>query len=135
MNQKNVAGIALRLLKGLGAGMTVLFISALFMAYLTGNKMIGEDMPPYGIVLAVLVASAIGSTIFIRGEIHIFSALLYALAQWLVLLAITVLFFDGVFSGVVPTLLLIMSGSVIPLLIGRKKVKRYSSKPPFARYR
>ena len=135
MDQKKIAGRALLLLKGLGVGMTLLCISTLLLAYFIGKNQLGENAYPYGIALVELTASAIGSSFFVREKRKLISAILYALSFGMTLLVINVMFFDGVFYGVPATFLLIMCGSVLPLLIGRKRVKNYSPKQSFARYR
>ena len=120
---------ARKLLFGLLAAMAVLAAGTALAAMLIGNDMLGQVWFNYGTVLVVLLSSSIGSVITISGTNRrkLIISGLFSISYWGSLLAITALFFAGIYSGVVVTLLLVLAGSAMPVLLcatGEKKHRK-----------
>ena len=135
MEKKRSASAGRMLGVGWGAGMVMLFAGTLFLTYLVSENKLEGNMQPYGITAVILMSSITGSAMAIRGKKHISTAAIFSGVFWLGLLAITILFFDGVFHGMVVTLLLITGGSMLPLLFGLKSKNRYGRMESFNHYR
>lgn len=127
MERRTVTEIAVKLFSGCAVAMVVLVSGVLLLAFLIAQDSVQYAVSAYWITTIILLASAIGSVVSMRGKTMVVAAIVFALTFWITLLAITALFFDGVYTGVPITLLLITGGSFLPTLIGKKTRKKYVS--------
>ena len=130
--EKHTEGIAVKsLITGLlTAAITLITLTALA-AMLIGNSTIKENNVNYVTAMVGLMSSVAGSWIATR-KIEckrIYISLFFAFTYWLMLISVTALFFEGKYSGVAVTLLLILAGSLLPIILRNgKHKKRYASR-------
>ena len=124
---------ARKLLFGWLAAIAVLVAGIGLVAMLIENDLLGQIWFNYGTVLIILLSSFIGSLITMLGvdRRKLITSGLFAVGYWGILLAITALFFEGRYSGVGVTLLLVVAGSVMPALLS---VRGGNKRRPAARY-
>jgi hypothetical protein len=131
--EKHVPRIT-KLLVSLLCAVGILLAGVLLLAFLTTKDSLQEVHLDYGIMLIIMIASALGSTQFLRMQKSIAAALLFTCSFWALLLAVTGLFFDGMYHGVAVTLLLILGGAMLPALTGRRTKSRQYSRRSFMRH-
>ena len=112
----------------------ILMAGVFLLTILVTNNSLQETHVDYGITLIMILSSATGSALFMRGQKSIAAALLFAGTFWALLLAITALFFDGMYHGITVTLLLILGGGLLPLFTGKRTKSRPYSKRSFIRH-
>ena len=115
--------------KGIGLGVAVSFVSTIIMAaigaLLLSTEKLGEGQESLITVISMLLASALGAitAIGITAAKRLPVCLATGAGYFLTLLAITALFFGGMYSGVGESGLVIMAGvlSVALLSLNSKK--------------
>lgn len=109
------AGIAVGV--GVSAGMSVL--GAALIAWLVDGTYISEAGIGYGAMITLLISSATGAWIAIQLVKHqkLPVALSCGVAFFAFLVGITAFFFGGQYQGVVPTVLIVIGGSLLPALL------------------
>lgn len=109
------AGIAVGV--GVSAGMAVL--GAALIAWLVDGTYINEAGVGYGAMITLLISSATGAWIAIQLVKHqkLPVALSCGVAFFALLVGITAFFFGGQYQGVVPTVLIVIGGSLLPALL------------------
>lgn len=121
MDKNQISANTIRLFLSCFLAQGIILLGVLFLAFLTDGNKLSEEMLGYGITLAVLIASTLGSAHFLRGSKRIDRGLLFAVFLWVSLLAIAALLFDGPFQGIWVTLILIIGGSALPPILGKGK--------------
>lgn len=120
-----------RIVTGWTTAFATLMIFTAVTAMLIDNNTIKENGTRYATALIVLMSSLAGS-LTASGKLsnrNIKSSLMFAGAYWLSLLAVTALLFEGRYNGIAVTLLLILAGSLLPVILCKKKYNRpYSVK-------
>ena len=118
---------------GVVAGVSLAILGALLLAYLVVSESIDIGGTGVGAMLIVALASAFGAWItsaLVKQKKLLVSGLT-ALGFFLILLSITAVFFDGVFSEVGKIGLMILLGAALPLLFTlRKKSNKNKIKIP-----
>lgn len=121
MGKHEITATAMKLCVSCFLAFAILLAGVLFLTFLMDGNKLSEEMLGYGITLAVLIASTLGSAHFLRGSKRIDRGLLFAVFLWVSLLAIAALLFDGPFQGIWVTLILIIGGSALPAILGKGK--------------
>jgi putative membrane protein (TIGR04086 family) len=120
-------------LMGLAMG-GLFFILAMLVAVaatsmLIYRKTMGIEQGSYGVVLALLISSFVGglTTVSIAGEKPLLMSLVSGGIHFILLLLLKLSFFNGSFSNVFLTMIVVLCGSVVAgfVKIGKTK-KRYS---------
>ena len=135
---KKVTGTSKSMAAGLAVGTLVSLLITLFGAAVIANLVLSEKMVSqgigYGAVLVLLLASATGAWIAAAMVKHLWLVVCMGAggSYYLMLLAITALFFGGQYQGMGVTALLVLGGcSAIALLglrgerSGVKKARKY----------
>lgn len=110
---------------GLGVSIIVTLLGAAGTAYLATAEMIGENRIGYAAMVILFVAAvsgaatAVGRTKRLRLQI----SLLAGISYFLMLLAVTALFFGGMYEGVGTTLILVLLGSLLVAVIPVRKAR------------
>ena len=116
--------------KGVGIGIIVSIIvtllGAAIGAWLLASEKIGEGSCGYICVCTLLLSGILGSWIAasVVGEKRLLTCILAGTGYLLSLLAITALFFGGVYSGAGEGALLILGASISAALLGLKQNKK-----------
>lgn len=123
MNGKNlVAGSAV---KGIGIGALVSVLVTLFLssvaAFLIGAEKIPVSVMDYSVMVIIFASAVTGSTVGTgkASRKRLYISLLIAASYLVLLLSVTAAFFEGQYHGVGVTALVIGSGSIIAVLIGK----------------
>lgn len=126
------AGIAI----GVVASIAVMLIGALVMAYWVIRETVPMDGIGFGTACILIISSALGAWIatVLSKQKKLLVCGLTALMFYLVLLSVTAVFFDGMFSGMGITALMILIGAGGALLPGMRK-KSGKSKIKIPAYR
>jgi putative membrane protein (TIGR04086 family) len=126
------AGIAI----GVDASIAVMLIGALVMAYLVIRETVPMDGIGFGTACILIISSALGAWIatVLSKQKKLLVCGLTALMFYLVLLSVAAVFFDGMFSGMGITALMILLGAGGALLPGMRK-KSGKSKIKIPAYR
>ncbi len=108
-------------------------LGALLLAYMVGNETVGIGGIGIGSLLILLLSTALGcwlARVLVK-EKRLLVCGLTALTFYLVLISITAVFFDGIYTGMGLTSLLILAGAGVSLLVGlRKKAGKSKIKIP-----
>ncbi len=138
--KRKMSGTGLSLPAGIGIGVltsaAVSVTGALLMAYLIMSETVSIDSIGFGASCTLAMAAAVGCWMasWITKRQKLLVTGVTALAFFLVLLSVTAVFFDGVFSGVGLTALMILLGAGGSLLTGlRKKTAKSRIKIPVYR--
>lgn len=114
------------------AGTVISFVSmiigVMIITLLLSNETIAEAVIGYAVLLTTLISVVVGTVVtvlLVKSRVFVLS-LCTSSAFFLLLLALTAMFFGGQYSGVPATLLVIIGGSVGVALITAKYL--YSSK-------
>lgn len=135
--KRKISGKGLSIPMGIGIGLVasicVMLIGALTIAYMVINETI--EMESIGICAAIIqmLVSAIGAWLasWLTKEKRLMVCGITAAALLLILLSITAVFFDGMFSRIGLSALMILIGAGVPLLsLLRKKSPRNKIKIP-----
>lgn len=121
---RKVTGKAISVPAGVAAGATVsLCISvggALIVAWMVGAEMMGAEGVGYAAMVILLVSSLLGpwlAATLIKHQ-RLMICMVTGCVFLVVLVGVNVLFFGGQFQGLLPSVLLILGGSVASALIG-----------------
>ena len=112
------AGVAI----GVCLSLAVMLVGAAVLAWLVASESVGEEMIGYGAMLILFTASVSGSWLSsmkikrLRVQVSLITGGIY----YLVLLAITALFFGGRYQGMGVTGILVMLGSGTASILGLK---------------
>ena len=103
---------------GVAISMAVMLLGALLMAYLVLKGSISMDALGIAAAVVLAIASALGSwcASILNAEKRFLVTALTALVFFLMLLGITAVFFDGMYSGLCFTALVILAGAGVTLL-------------------
>ena len=125
------AGLAAGIVTSLGS----LFLGASILAWLINRQMLEEKAIGYGVMIMLIAASYLGCKvgyIQIKEKRLIISGMV-GVVLMLILLSVTALVFDGQYSGVGATGLLVLCGCCLAVLLGGSKKgigKGYKFKKP-----
>lgn len=108
---------------GVVTAVAVMLIGALSMAAMVINETMPIDGIGVGAMCAIALASAMGAWLAcgLTKQKKLLVCGLTALAFYLVLLSITAVFFDGMYSGMGTTALMVLLGAGVTLLPGLRK--------------
>ncbi len=123
------AGVVL----GVVAGVAVMLLGAVLLAYLIINERLGMEAMGIGTAVITALSTAAGAWVAcaVVKQKKLMVAGLVAIAFFLVLLGITATFFDGLFADVGITALMILVGAGCCLLVTlRKKTGKSKIKIP-----
>ena len=130
-NQK-VTGKALPVSAGLGVGVGVSMVLTVLLsavsAYLQGREVLGESGIGYCVMITLLVSSLLGA-MTAAGKIKHMRAVMCmgaGVGYFLILMALTALFFGGQYTGVGVTALVILGGSAAAAFFSKTR-KRSTS--------
>ena len=115
----------------------VTMLGALLLAYMVGNETFGVAGIGIGSMLVLLLSTVLGCWIAraLNKEKQLLVCGLTALVFYLSLISITAVFFDGIYTGMGLTALVILFGVGGSLLVGlRKKAGKSKIKIPAYRY-
>lgn len=124
---------------GIAVGITISFIVLLlgiaFVAKLIDKELLADDKIGYCVMVLLLVTSCIAAMVS-YGKIkqkRMFVCILTGIVYFVILLSVTIVFFEGRFSGVAETGGLVICGSAVAILpaLGRKR----HMKSPKIKYR
>ncbi len=114
------------LLIGATLGLLVSIGGVLLLAWLINTERIGQGAVDNGVLVILLVGSAISAAISstVVKEKRLLICILSGLCYFLMLMAITALFFGGQYSGLAVSGLVILAGSICVCLLGLMPQKR-----------
>lgn len=118
---------------GVIASLVVTLIGALAVSYMVIKEMVSMDSIGLGVMCIAALATACGAWIasLLSNKNKLLNCGLTALAYYLMLLSVNAVFFDGIFTGMGITALMILLGAGISLLPGlRKKTGKSKIKIP-----
>ena len=128
--QHKVTGRASSVPAGLavGAVVSVLVTTAICMigGWMIGSEMIAQDKIGYCSITALLASAIVGSIVAAKKIQR--KRLLIALASggiyYAVLVAATIVFFDGEFQGMGVTFITVLIGTLVPVLLSNRRLNR-----------
>lgn len=107
---------------GVCMSLAVMLVGAAVLAWLVASESVGEEMIGYGVMIILFAASVSGSWLSsmkikrLRVQVSLITGGIY----YLILLAITALFFGGRYHGMGVTGILVMLGSGTASILGLK---------------
>ena len=108
---------------GILASILVLMLGSVLLAKFLSAELISEDATDYGVMIILILASYIGSSIS-YGRIRqrrLWVCLSSGAVYLLILLSMTAVFFDGEYAGVGSKILLIFCGCMLAVLPGLRE--------------
>lgn len=129
-----MASLPGRVAIGTAASIMTSLVIAVVLAMLIGHGKMSPEMMNYGVMILLMLSSVVGAMI---ARIHCSSRIMIvcivtALCYWISLLSITALLFEGMYSGVSATALVIIAGGIIagclPTWQGKSTKKRIRKK-------
>ena len=126
---RKVTGKAASVPSGLAVSAAISMLITLIIvaigAYMISNGILPQEQIGYCSMTALLAGSMAGSIMAARKIKHqkLVTGLLSGAIYYLILLAITALFFGGQYQGMGVTLLLVMGGSAIGAILANRKPK------------
>lgn len=124
VRNRKPTGTAMSLPAGVGVGVAVAvvlsLIGAALAAWLLDSGSMSQDGIGYGAMVILLLSAAAGAWAAISAVKH--NRLVVGMATGgvylVLLLGMTALFFGGQYQGIVPTVLLVLAGSMTAVLVG-----------------
>lgn len=123
---RKVTGTAMAMPAGIALGAVICMLVTLFgsmvVAWLVSNETIPETGIGYGSMVILLVSSAVGAWVAVKGIKHrrLAVSAMTGAAYYACLLACTALFFGGQYGGMGVTALVILAGCLSAGLMGLK---------------
>ncbi len=107
----------------------LMLIGTMIITLLVMNETITEEAIGYGVLAVTLIATYTGAyaSLTIYKKKYLITSMSVSIVFALILLSLTALFFDGQFTGVPATLLVIICGGVSAMLVAGKG--RHQTKP------
>lgn len=127
---RKVTGTSKSMPVGLGTGLlisaVVTIIGAMIVAWLVSHETLRESSIGYGTIGILLLSSTLGAWVAVKRikRQRMVVSLLAGLCYFLLLVAITALFFGGQYSGMGVTAIVITAGSAAVGLMGLKEEGR-----------
>lgn len=138
MKRENAVREMIRgLLVGSALSLLITLVGIAVCAAMISAEMIGPSMGDYGVILILLTGSFAGAKGAIGkvGAKRLLTGVCAGFAYFLVLLAMTALFFGGQYGRVGETALVILSGAVAAAITGIKSKKPVTSRKSKIRHR
>ncbi len=133
MTQKEgVSGFAKLFVYAVAAGWIVLLTGGIVIAFLIHAQKLSTAWLDYGSMILVLLSGSV--TALVAGAKQYEKRIVMCLSgtglYFLSLVSVAIVLFDGLKKGVVPTLLLMLGGSVIAWLMGTKRGRKRKYRLP-----
>jgi putative membrane protein (TIGR04086 family) len=138
MNRKGISGKTVRaLLSGGMMAMGVTLVCCALCAWLISKETMGEGAATYCIPMMLILSSFAGGKVAIGKlrERRLVTGLAAAGVYFLVLLAVTALFFDGQYRGLGVTVPAVLSGGAGAAILGNREKKRSVSRKSKMKHR
>lgn len=135
VKNKNADAVLFVVLKGTATCMICLLLGLMALAKAVEMEWITEESMGYGIMLLLIISSYVGSAVTKESKTQnkLMVCTATALTYYVSLIFITLLFFHGKFNGLGVTALLIICGSILPMLTkgrrhrDKRRVKKIAS--------
>ena len=124
------SGVMVGILIGVLVSIGVTLISASILAWFIATEKMSENMISYGAMVVLLLSALLGSGVAIARirRLRVQVCLITGGIYYLVLLAMTALFFEGQYQGMGLTAILVLVGSGLVALLGIRDKKSRKNK-------